>query len=190
MNAVARTVTAIRGSASEPVVTVTAIEYCSPDQYDREYLLDAAAAGSRDAYSLCGKSELVQAICDDYGLVAFDSSVHKDQRDRERQRAQSLEDDIATERNRHQVTVLDLETARERLADVEAELMVERAEVARLQTMNAKLSAQLAETSHRLIDVSFDHATCVIAKLQAERQTSQCMLFDTSDTTVVDVEVP
>lgn len=202
MTAAARTATQVRGSTCDPAITVAPppVAYRSPDQWDREYLLDVVAASSRDAYDLCGHSDLVRAICDDYGIVHADADMYRTQRDGARLQINKLDavtghnlklrDDIATERNLHQATILNLEVARDELADAMTQLMAERAERVRLQGLAAKLSAQLAETSQRLIDVSFEHATHAIAKLQAERQSSQCMLFDTSDTTVVDVVIP
>jgi hypothetical protein len=43
-----------------------------PADWDREYLLDVAAAAKRDSWPLVGCRDLVEAICRDYGAIALE----------------------------------------------------------------------------------------------------------------------
>jgi len=207
VNAVSRIATRAIGSVCEPVVTVSAqVEYRrDPEQWDRDYLQEVAGASQYDSYDLCGNSSMVSAICRDYGEAVHEAQVANSQLAAARAEIealkatvagyrtyrQTMEIDIAAERNRHQSTVLELEMARDVLADAEKQLIAERTERVRLQALAANLSSQLRDTSQRLIDVSFEHATNVIKRLGGEDVRGQSMVFDTTaDTTVVDVVIP
>lgn len=159
MTATARTATQVRGSVGATVISVMPpVQYRDSADWDREYLVSIAGSGSRDARDLCGRPDLVAAICDEFGILNADVNMYRSQRDGARQRVEKmdallklnykLEDDIATERNRHQVTMLERETARGELEDMQVQLVAERAERVRLQELAAKLSAQLAELRH------------------------------------------
>lgn len=165
---VARIATRQMGAVEAPIITVSSpVEYRGQDQWDREYLLDVAAPASTDSYDLCGHGRLVGAICDDYGTAVHQLEVARSE--------------VDGERNRHQSTVLELEVARDVLADMERQLINERAERIRIQALHAMVSRRLAEMSHRLLDTSFRRASATIRHLGSEI---------TADTIVVDVVTP
>lgn len=97
------------------------VEYPSAravEDFDRDYLLDLAQAGSRDSWPLVGDRAHVEAICREFGAAA---------------------DELQLEQERHADTRAELDTAADRLA----EQMAENASLlARTAGLDAELAAQ------------------------------------------------
>lgn len=111
-------------------------EYREPDQRDREWLLDVAAAACRDSYPLVGDRGLVEAICRDYGITAGQL------RD-EYERADMLTHDLAT-------AEVQLEIARGVAAKALLELAAARNELAAARNELEDLRLMLATERSRL----------------------------------------
>jgi hypothetical protein len=50
------------------------------DEWDREYLLDVAAAAQRDSWPLVGQRDLVEALCRELGAVASELDAERERR--------------------------------------------------------------------------------------------------------------
>ena len=68
-----------------------------PADYDREFLLDVAAAATRDSWPLVGRRDLVEAICADYGKAITEAQG-------ERERHESTQRLLAAERKARAAT--------------------------------------------------------------------------------------
>jgi hypothetical protein len=181
-----------------------------PDAFDRDYLLDvAAAATARTApgtppacWPLLGSRDHVEAICRDYGELDADNRFAAEQLDDAQRRA------VRAERARDEAqralaqAVKDLTREREKHATMAQQLSASRADVAGLQMRNLRLVAELAVTRHAMTTVQRRYQALQIAVVTAEvlaaldeeiRATSRAQYDHTSpaddldDTQVIDV---
>lgn len=119
-------------------------EYREPDQRDREWLLDVAAAACRDSYPLVGDRDLVEAICRDYGITAGQL------RD-EYERGDMLTHDLATAEVQREIArgvadkaLQELASARSELEDLRRLLATERSRLERESQSHQQTIQQLA----------------------------------------------
>lgn len=126
---------------------------------DREYLLDVAVAATRDSWPLVGDSDLVEAICADYGRLAADYALATDQRT-------SLEAELARERASHDETAAQLArvlrdalaqaaTQTQALAQGEMLRIAALAEAQRLRELSIQLSNEMVITHHAMATLAF-----------------------------------
>lgn len=152
----------------------------SSDRITREF-------GSRCSRAVCSECEqlhaTVQTLEDQLARARADVAIARESRADADAHRLAMAVELDAERNRHQCTVLELEVAIDNLGDTSKLLLAEQAEVLRLKGLHARVAAQLADASQRLIDVSFEHAKTQIRRL---REQTQSMMFDVSDVTVVD----
>ncbi len=136
-----------------------------PSEWDREYLVDVAAAARADSWRLSGHRQLLEAVCVDYVQLEWQ---HRQDTDR----IAELERKIARERESHRVTTV------LQISGLKNEL--------RLQEKCILLSEQLAVQSHARAGItcalhhhrSASHAHVVHAN-------SDTAVFDVSDTASV-----
>jgi len=169
------------------------------DAFDREYLLDVAAAatartppGSLPAcWLLLDNREHIEAICRDYGTLEAENGLVADQLDDAERRA------VAAERAR-ELAVADLKRERERHATTQRRLAASMEHAARLQLQNLRLLAELAVTRHMMATLDRRYRALRVAILMAEvadelhAHRAQCGWFTTEgsvdDTQVIDVD--
>lgn len=115
------------------------------DDWDREYLLDVAAAAECDSWDLVGDRDLVEAICRDYVQVSNQIGSETNV-DLVRRKAE-LEVDIS--RGAHDATLRELEATQDAMREQATELQVVQLQLAQLRSLHRDVVAERDQLCRR-----------------------------------------